>query len=154
MPFINPSHHKALILLYNLGSTNKAPELCQDGMFAEAFKEQIPACSAVISNHSSGIDCSLSGSTGVLALIQANRWLTVANVGDSRCFIGGVDEHGECYSVPLSTDHTPMLASEAKRIYGCKVCSAVAAVCVHLCRWPFRGAGVSLKTQQMHNIAI
>ena len=42
-------------------------------------------------------------------------------MGDSRCFIGGVDSDGDCYSVPLSTDHTPELPAEAQRIYACKV---------------------------------
>lgn len=34
-----------------------------------------------------GIDCRLSGSTGIIALLTTNH-LTVANVGDSRCTLG------------------------------------------------------------------
>ena len=93
----------------------------QDHEFAEAFKGQMPACNAAISHQSSGIDCALSGSTGILAVLHASRTVTVANVGDSRCFLGGMDDKGDTYSVPLSTDHTPALASEARRIHGCKV---------------------------------
>lgn len=45
----------------------------QSKHFTAALAEQIPVCNAVISHHSSGIDCSLSGSTAVVACIQPDR---------------------------------------------------------------------------------
>ena len=96
--------------------------LPQNGRYGLALKTQIPACAAALNGDTaSGIDCTMSGSTAVLAVLESNRMLTVANLGDSRCFVGGVNKEGGCYSIPLSTDHTPALPSEAKRIQSCSV---------------------------------
>lgn len=41
----------------------------------------------------------------------------MANVGDSRCFLGQVDEAGKVTAVPLTSDHTPDVPAEAARIH-------------------------------------
>lgn len=51
--------------------------------------------------------------------------LLVANVGDSRCFVGSVNGQGEVESYALSTDHNPDVVSEAQRILANKVGQAV-----------------------------
>mmetsp|Transcript_2220 Transcript_2220/g.6612 ORF Transcript_2220/g.6612 Transcript_2220/m.6612 type:complete len:519 (-) Transcript_2220:1556-3112(-) len=67
-----------------------------------------------------------SGSTCVLAL-QIDHRLYIANVGDSRCFMGtvGVDSPANAddksegslyYSVQLTKDHTPRIKNEKDRI--------------------------------------
>lgn len=57
----------------------------------------------------------LSGSTAITALLESNGHLTVANVGDSRCILGKM-QNGALIVDCLSTDHTPYVASEASRI--------------------------------------
>ena len=67
--------------------------------------------------------------------------LLVANVGDSRCFVGSINGQGEVESYALSTDHNPDVVSEAQRILAHKVCLAsliililILTPCVE--RWP------------------
>ncbi|KAK9813441.1 hypothetical protein WJX73_009292 [Symbiochloris irregularis] len=86
--------------------------------YKEALQTRIPACAQVIRNY--GIDCSMSGSTAVVAVLQSNCKLTVANLGDCRCFIGGVCKDGQAYSIPLTTDHTLAEPAEELRIRDCK----------------------------------
>ena len=40
----------------------------------------------------------------------------MANVGDSRAFLGRVDASGKAAAVPLTSDHTPDVPAEAARI--------------------------------------
>ena len=47
--------------------------------------------------------------------------LLVANVGDSRCFVGSLNGQGGVESYALSTDHNPDVVSEAQRIMAHKV---------------------------------
>lgn len=47
---------------------------------------------------------------------QAGGRLLVANVGDSRAFLGRVDACGKAATVPLTSDHTPDVPGEAARI--------------------------------------
>lgn len=47
---------------------------------------------------------------------QASGRLLVANVGDSRAFLGRVDACGKATAVPLTSDHTPDVPAEAARI--------------------------------------
>lgn len=63
----------------------------------------------------------LSGSTAITALLENNGRLTVANVGDSRCIVGRVQD-GRIQVVRLSTDHTPDVPEEASRILSKQVC--------------------------------
>lgn len=41
----------------------------------------------------------------------------MANVGDSRCFLGQVNDAGKVTAVPLTSDHTPDVPAEAARIH-------------------------------------
>ena len=47
--------------------------------------------------------------------------MLVANVGDSRCFVGSVTSRGRVESYALSTDHNPEVVAEARRIMAHKV---------------------------------
>ena len=47
---------------------------------------------------------------------QAGGRLLVANVGDSRAFLGRVEACGRATAVPLTSDHTPDVPAEAARI--------------------------------------
>jgi serine/threonine protein phosphatase PrpC len=47
---------------------------------------------------------------------QAGGRLLVANVGDSRWFLGRVDAAGAASAVPLTRDHKPDAPAEAARI--------------------------------------
>ncbi len=91
----------------------------QEGNYNQALQSTIPACAEVMQDF--GIYCSLSGSTAVVATLQGNCKLTVANLGDCRCFIGGVCKDGQAYSIPLTTDHTLAEPAEELRIRDCKV---------------------------------
>ncbi|KIY98047.1 Protein phosphatase 2C containing protein [Monoraphidium neglectum] len=63
------------------------------------------------------VDCDLSGSTGIAAVVTAGNKLVVANLGDSRCVAGCVEvRSGRVAAVPLSSDHTPMDQAEADRV--------------------------------------
>ncbi|KAK9813370.1 hypothetical protein WJX73_002954 [Symbiochloris irregularis] len=89
-------------------------ESWKNGAYKEALQSTIPACSAVFSD--SGLDCSESGSTAVVAALDGNCRLTVANLGTSCCFVGGVHQDGECYSVSLSTRSASAEASRAHHV--------------------------------------
>lgn len=52
----------------------------------------------------------------------------MANVGDSRCFLGHVDEAGKVTAVPLTSDHTPDVPAEAARIHAHQARHAVDAL--------------------------
>ncbi|KAK9827981.1 hypothetical protein WJX81_004640 [Elliptochloris bilobata] len=90
-----------------------------DGRKAQRYREAVLAqfaeCNRAILR-SVAINCSLSGSTVVTALVQAGGRLLAANVGDSRAFLGRVDEAGKAAAVPLTWDHTPDVPAEAARI--------------------------------------
>lgn len=63
---------------------------------------------------SSGIDDSLSGTTGVTILQKGDK-LMVANVGDSRAIIASMVDGKLVYS-PLSNDQTPYRKDERERL--------------------------------------
>lgn len=62
----------------------------------------------------SSVDCTFSGSTGVVAFIS-NRRIYCANVGDSRCVLGYMDGK-KLRAKPLSDDHKPDRPDEMARI--------------------------------------
>ena len=93
-----------------------------ESCLAAAFVEANRALRA-----SPAVDCSLSGSTGVAALLTPAGKLVVANLGDSRCVAGRLEARGSGGSgggrgvsavtaVALTSDHTPADAAEADRI--------------------------------------
>ncbi len=65
--------------------------------------------------HSSKIDDSLSGTTGI-TIIQRGDKLFVANVGDSRAIIASEDDAGKLVYSPLSSDQTPYRKDERERL--------------------------------------
>jgi len=65
--------------------------------------------------HNSTIDDSLSGTTGITAVIIGDC-LYVANVGDSRAIIASEDEPGKVIFQPLSSDQTPYRRDERERV--------------------------------------
>jgi serine/threonine protein phosphatase PrpC len=62
-----------------------------------------------------GVDIDVSGSTAICALVDREE-VRIANVGDSRAILGGVDADGRLVSKPLSTDHKPQRPDERDRI--------------------------------------
>lgn len=65
--------------------------------------------------HSSKIDDSLSGTTGI-TIIQRGDKLYVGNVGDSRAIIASENDHGKLVYSPLSSDQTPYRKDERERL--------------------------------------
>jgi hypothetical protein len=63
----------------------------------------------------SPIDCTFSGSTGVVVLLDRKK-VYCANVGDSRAVLGQIDARGKLKAVALSDDQKPDRPDEAKRI--------------------------------------
>lgn len=86
------------------------------GCYESALSTAFPESNSLL-RRISGIDCDLSGSTGVVALALDNK-LVVGNLGDSRCLLGKVDPAGRPQAVPLSSDHNPLDPREAQRILG------------------------------------
>lgn len=70
----------------------------------------------------------LSGSTAITALIDNEGQLTVANVGDSRCILGNMQDN-KLQITCLSTDHTPYVPSEASRIIAKQVLPFACSSC-------------------------
>ena len=64
--------------------------------------------------HASAIDDTLSGTTGITAVIIGDM-LYVGNVGDSRAIIASFED-GKLVSKPLSSDQTPYRKDERERI--------------------------------------
>ncbi len=65
------------------------------------------------------IDMNMSGSTISSCYFVQNK-IYCANAGDSRCVMGVKDQQsGKWTAKALSTDHKPLLASEAQRIWRC-----------------------------------
>lgn len=62
----------------------------------------------------SSIDTSLSGSTGCLCIL-ADRKIIIANLGDSRAVLG-TSLNSRVVAVPLTTDHSPRIDEEARRV--------------------------------------
>lgn len=86
------------------------------GNFRDCFKYALPACNKSLKN-SGVIECSLSGSTAVQALLYGDKSILCANVGDSRCVVGVVDATtGKTSVVELSHDHKPTNPEENERI--------------------------------------
>eukprot|EP01041_Mallomonas_annulata_P011254 gene11254-23547_t len=65
-------------------------------------------------NLDTGIDCSISGSTFIMAIIRGTR-LTVANIGDSRAIIIS-KVYGKYKARALSIEHKPEIDEEKERI--------------------------------------
>ena len=87
-------------------------------MQAEDFKDTLETQMVSFNKHLVAlpqIRSELSGSTAITALLESNGFLTVANVGDSRCMLGKL-QNGVLKVECLSTDHTPYVPSEASRI--------------------------------------
>lgn len=61
-----------------------------------------------------GLDVEMSGSTAVCAITDGRR-VVVANVGDSRCFLGS-GKGTELRVTELNVEHKPTLEAEAERI--------------------------------------
>ena len=85
------------------------------GNFRECFKYALPACNKSLQK-SGVIECSLSGSTAVQALLYGDKSILCANVGDSRCVVGVVEANGKTSAVELSHDHKPTNPEECERI--------------------------------------
>lgn len=81
---------------------------CND-VYTKAFTE-----TDRLLHHSSNVDDSLSGTTGVTILQKGDR-LLVANVGDSRAIIATMVDGKLTYS-PLSNDQTPYRRDERERL--------------------------------------
>lgn len=64
--------------------------------------------------HKSQIDDTLSGTTGITAIIHGDI-LYVANVGDSRAIMGTLVD-GRTRYLPLSNDQTPFRKDERERL--------------------------------------
>ena len=95
------------------------PSSLQTRQYKAALESQLPRCNEhlIAMPH---INSKLSGSTAITAILEGNGMLTVANVGDSRCLLGRVqDDRVHC--IPLNTDHTPDVPAEASRILSNKV---------------------------------
>ena len=88
----------------------------EPGQYQEAFAMALPECSSSM-NNSGVIECSLSGSTAVAAVMYGDRSILCANVGDSRWIVGVLDKASGKTSVHcLSLDHKPTNPEEQERI--------------------------------------
>lgn len=77
-------------------------------LYTKAFTEANKAL------HSSPIDDSLSGTTGITVVMHGST-LYVANVGDSRAILATEDDNGKLVYAPLSSDQTPYRKDERER---------------------------------------
>lgn len=82
-----------------------------EAIFVDAFLK------ANTSLHKSKIDDSLSGTTGIIAVIRGDL-LYICNVGDSRAIIAS-DVDGFLKYSPLSSDQTPFRKDERARLKHC-----------------------------------
>ena len=90
------------------------PGNVQERDYKEVFKLQMPLCNEHLGTMPH-IRTELSGSTAIVAILEDNGLLTVANVGDSRCILGQL-RNRRLEVVSLSTDHTPDVPEEVERI--------------------------------------
>jgi serine/threonine protein phosphatase PrpC len=86
-------------------------------MLEQVFKSAFNAVNTEL--HSSSIDDSLSGTTGIAVIVQGDT-IHVGNVGDSRAIIASFDhkKHKLRFS-PLSNDQTPFRKDERARLRKC-----------------------------------
>eukprot|EP00245_Coleochaete_scutata_P005701 TRINITY_DN19459_c0_g1_i1.p1 TRINITY_DN19459_c0_g1~~TRINITY_DN19459_c0_g1_i1.p1 ORF type:complete len:511 (+),score=60.88 TRINITY_DN19459_c0_g1_i1:394-1926(+) len=104
-------HHVARFVKENLPQCllKQPTVLLNPGLaFTEAF-------AAVDRSLESSVECSVSGTTAVMAQIQ-ERTLTLAWAGDSRAVIGKTGDDGIMEALPLSIDHKPDVKAEKQRI--------------------------------------
>ncbi|KAK9833031.1 hypothetical protein WJX74_004751 [Apatococcus lobatus] len=87
----------------------------QAAQYRPSFAQNFPQCNQQLCANTS-IETSLSGTTGVTALLHGGNKLLVANLGDSRCMLGRVNAEGTVTAIPLSSDHSCDVPSEAARI--------------------------------------
>ena len=90
---------------------------------------------------------------------QASGWLLVANVGDSRAFLGRMDASGKATAVPLTSDHTPDVPAEAARILAHQA-GALNLLCLWRClrgvaqrsleQWYIHSPACTPKQPQLH----
>ncbi len=92
----------------------------QAAQFRPCFAQSFPQCNQQLCANTS-IETSLSGTTGVTAFLHGGNRLLVANLGDSRCMLGRVNHEGTVTAIPLSSDHSCDVPSEAARIRERKV---------------------------------
>lgn len=59
----------------------------QERNYLKAMRTSFPECNRVL-HRLPGVNCEVSGSTGVVALVTEGNRLVVANLGDSRCLMG------------------------------------------------------------------
>jgi len=93
--------------LYEGASTFRTPKM--EEVYTKAFVEANKLL------HASTIDDSLSGTTGITAVISGD-YAYIANVGDSRAIIGREGPDGKLVYAPLSSDQTPYRKDERERI--------------------------------------
>ena len=103
-----------------LSWSSKKPGCVQAAQFRPSFAQNFPQCNQQLCANTS-IETSLSGTTGVTALLHGGNKLLVANLGDSRCMLGRVNAEGTVTAIPLSSDHSCDVPSEAARIRERKV---------------------------------
>ena len=79
----------------------------------------------------------------------------MANVGDSRAFLGRVDACGKAAAVPLTSDHTPDVPAEAARILAHQAGAPTLLYPLALNAWPCTAHGqatVAYPLASMHPI--
>mmetsp|Transcript_10016 Transcript_10016/g.24758 ORF Transcript_10016/g.24758 Transcript_10016/m.24758 type:complete len:435 (+) Transcript_10016:57-1361(+) len=87
----------------------------------EVLNEIFSECHQEMIRKESGIECFISGSTGlaVAAIKDGNEWrLIVSNAGDCRCVLAQSGWGGGVQATQLSNDQTPDRLDERKRIEG------------------------------------
>jgi len=98
-------------------------ELLEPTVSASVLTHAFGECSRLLPRIGA-LDLCLSGSTGVVAMLDAHR-LVVANLGDSKCVLGRVDSggtgggRGGAVAVEMTNEHTPGLVAEAARVLSC-----------------------------------
>ena len=79
----------------------------------EAMTAAFPETNSLLLRESA-LDCEVSGSTAVLALISEDNNMTVANLGDSRCILGTPGQAWAC----SATCHLRSSSSSSSHLHG------------------------------------
>ena len=106
----------------------------EHGAYEELMMASFQECNRLLSRIDN-LDCSMSGSTGVVAVLAASR-LIVANLGDSRCILGEAQPIREAHEEEETRPRRPPSPPQSPG-----AAAAAASLPSPIPRTPFRGFG-------------